>query len=221
MSDSYIPLRDADALAWMQNMAAKLTATPALYMVTPADAVGVSAAVEAFADAYNLIQDPSQKNKVTVAAKDDARTAAEQICRQFAIQIKFNAAISDPAKIDIGVRPPSTTRDPIPAPNSSPVLSIFGAGYATHTVRFVDALTPDSRQKPYGVKQLQLYYAIAEEPASDPDVAKFHGLHTRSPIGVGFDPEDVGKQVTYWARWCTLKGETGPWSAPVSMAIAA
>lgn len=221
MSDSYIPRNDHLALEWMENLGAKLTATPGLYLVSPADAAAVTAAVNNFGAALAVLGDPAQKNKVTVAAKDDARTAAEQICRQFAMQIKISAAISDDAKISAGIRPINSNRDPIIPPSSSPVLSIFGAGYATHTLRFVDSETPDSRGKPYGVKQMQLFYHVGEAPATQPEEAKFHGLHTKSPIGIGFDPDDVGKKVTYFSRWCTIKGETGPWSAPVTLSIAA
>ena len=53
---------------------------------------------------------------MTVAQKDDARTSAEQICRQFAILIKYNAGISDPDKIAIGVRPVNNSREPIECP---------------------------------------------------------------------------------------------------------
>jgi hypothetical protein len=218
----YIPTKDSDALSWLRNFAAKLTISPATYLVSPADALAVTAAVNLFDTALTLLEDPLQRNKINVIAKDDARTAAEQMCRQYAMQIKTSAAISDADKVEIGVRPPTTVREPIPPPTSSPVLNIFGAGYATHTVTFKDSATPaESRQKPYGVKQLQLYYSIAEGPVTDPEAAKFHGLHTRSPIGIAFDPDDAGKKVTYFARWCTIKGEVGPWSAPVNMAIAA
>lgn len=221
MSESYIPANDKDALEWMQAFSGGISQNFALYQLTQADAEGIAAAVQSFAEAYDILKFPQQRNKVTVAAKDDARTAAEQICRQFAIQIKFNAAIGDPAKIDIGVRPVNSNRDPIPPPSSSPMLSIFGAGYATHTVRFVDSTTPDSRQKPYGVRQLQLFVHVGDEPLTIPEQAKFHGLYTRSPIGIAFDADDVGKQASYVARWCTMKGEVGPWSSPVHMSIAA
>jgi hypothetical protein len=221
MSD-YIPRNDAAALEWFLNFGSKIEAQPSLYQLTPADAEGIVAAVQAFETALDALGTPETKrNPVLITEKDDARTAAEQMCRQFAVQIKFNAAISDAAKIAAGVRPVNPNRDPIPAPSSSPMLSIFGAGYATHTVRFVDSTTPDSRQKPYGVKQMQLFVHVGDEPLTNPEEAKFHGLYTRSPIGIAFDANDVGKQASYVARWCTMKGEVGPWSSPVHMSIAA
>jgi hypothetical protein len=221
MSD-YIPRNDDDALEWLLNFGQKIQAQPSLYQLTPADADGIVAVVEEFETALDALGTPETKrNPVLISDKNDARTAAEQMCRQFAIAIKFNAAISDSAKIAAGVRPVNPNRDPIPAPVTSPLLSIYGAGYATHTVRFVDSETPETRQKPYGVKQMQLFVHVGDEPLTIPEEAKFHGLYTKSPIGIAFDASDVGKQASYVARWCTMTGEVGPWSSPVHMSIAA
>lgn len=49
--------------------------------------------------------------------KDDARTSAERICRQYASLIKPNAGISDPDKLAIGVPPVNTDRNPINIPD--------------------------------------------------------------------------------------------------------
>jgi hypothetical protein len=55
----------------------------------------------------------------------------------------------------------------------------------------------------------------------DPDEAQFYGKFTKNPVAVGFAPADNGKQATYFARWAGRRGDTGPWSAPVTLAIAA
>src|SRR4051812_5534410 len=101
----FIPSQDPQALLWMQTFSAGITANPALYQLTAPDAVAIAAAVAGFDTALTTATNPATRTHVTVAAKDDARTAAQQICRQFAILIKFNAGISDPDKIAIGVRP--------------------------------------------------------------------------------------------------------------------
>ena len=82
-------------------------------------------------------------------------------------------------------------------------------------------MTPDSRGKPVGVTQLLLFVHVGTDPVFDASLAQLHGLFTRNPVAVGFDEADDGKVATYFARWATLKGETGPWSLPVSMRIAA
>ena len=61
-------------------------------------------------------------------------------------------------------------------------------------------------------------YFIAAGDAND---AVFVGNFTKNPIAVAFSPEDDGKCATYFARWQSRCGDTGPWSLPVTMRIAA
>jgi hypothetical protein len=221
MSNGYIPREDANALAWMQVFSDGLAASPATYQVTAADATAVSNAVTAFATAYADAVDPATRTPVTVAAKDDARTSAEQICRQYATLIKYNAGISDPDKIAIGVRPVNPDRIPITAPQTSPLLNIIGCTPGAQTVRYSDTNTPDSGAKPFGALNLQLFLAVGDAVVADPELADFYGAFTKNPIGVGFDAGDDGKMATYFARWSSRRGDVGPWSLPVSMRIAA
>jgi hypothetical protein len=136
MADSFIPTRDADALAWMQVFAEGLTASPGTYMVSAADAATVTAAVNGFAAAYAATVDPATRTKITVSAKDSTRISAEQVCRQFAALIKQNSGISNEDKLAIGVRPVNSSRSPINVPNSSPLLNIIGATPGAQTVRY-------------------------------------------------------------------------------------
>ena len=217
----FIPARDTDALAWMLNFSTKITANPATYQVAVADAVAIANAVDAFDAALTIVQDPAQNTEVTIAAKDDARTSADQICRQFAALIKPNMGISDPDKISIGVPPPNNDRNPIDVPDTSPILSVIAATPGAHTVRYSDSFTPDSPAKPFGAANMQVFVAIDVAAVSDPAQAEFYGAFTRNPLVIAFSAPDNGKQATYFARWASVKGDVGPWSSPVSLAIAA
>ena len=221
MAQTFIPSREAEALAWMQTFAAGMTASPATYLVTASDALAITDAVNAFADAYSVTVDPATKTPVTVNIKDTAQASATQICRQYASLIKVNAGISDANKIAIGVRPVNNSRSPINVPDSSPLLNVIGATPGAQTVRYADTNSPDKAAKPFGAAQLQLFVAIGATAVADPDVAPFYGAFTKNPIGVGFSSADDGKMATYFARWASVRGDVGPWSLPVSMRIAA
>jgi hypothetical protein len=82
-------------------------------------------------------------------------------------------------------------------------------------------MTPDSPAKPFGASELQLFRAVGTTPATDPNAAQFYGKFTKNPMAINFNPADNGKQATYFARWASRRGEVGPWSNPISMAIAA
>jgi hypothetical protein len=141
--------------------------------------------------------------------------------RQYASLIKPNAGISDQDKEAIGVPPINLNRNPINVPASSPLLNIVGATPGSHTLRYADTSTPDSGKKPFGAANLQLFVVVGTTPVIDPDAAQFYGAVTRNPVAVGFDAADNGKMATYFARWADRKGQVGPWSLPVTMAIAA
>lgn len=221
MGNSYIPAQEANALEWMQTFAAGISANVNTYMLSNADATAITNAVEAFATARAVAIDPVTRSPVNVNLKDTARNSAEQICRQYATVIKYNAGISDADKIAIGVRPVNHSREPIPPPTSSPLLNVLGATPGSQTVRYADTNTPDSAAKPFNAACLQLFVAIGAEPVFNADTAQFYGTFTRNPVAVGFAEEDDGKVATFFGRWATRKGEVGPWSLPVSMRIAA
>lgn len=221
MAEGYIPSEDANALPWMQSFSGGITANPALYGLTTADATAIAAAVANFATALATATAPTTRTPVAVSAKDTARNSAEAMCRQFAIQIKYNDGVSDNDKIAIGVRPVNPNREPINVPDTSPILSIIAATPGAQTLRYSDSLTPDSPAKPFGAAQIQLFVAVADQATENADDAKFLGAFTRNPVGVEFAQTDDGKMATYFARWASRKGEVGPWSLPISMRIAA
>lgn len=221
MSSPYIPTREADALIWMQAFASTIQANFATYELTSADATTISNAVQAFADALAIVAEPTTRTPVNVNTKDTLRNAAENLCRQYATQIKYNNGISDASKIAAGVRPVNNSREPIFVPQTSPLVNVTAATPGAHTVRFADSLDPNERKKPFGAASLQLFCFIGDEPTVNEDDAKFIGLFTKNPIAVAFDPDDDGKMATYFARWSGKRGDTGPWSLPVSMRIAA
>jgi hypothetical protein len=78
---SYIPAEDAAALTWMNQFSSGIAASPYTYLLSPADATAISSAVSGFADALAISDNENTRTKITIAAKDDARASAEQMCR--------------------------------------------------------------------------------------------------------------------------------------------
>ena len=217
----FIPNDDSQAVTFMVQFANTIASGYSVYMLTHADSVTISAAVAAFQAAYALSSDPPTRNAISVMNKDNTRTSAELIVRQYAALIKPNAGISDSDKLAIGISPVNPSRTPINVPNSSPLMNIIGATPGSHTLRYADTSTPDSKKKPFGAMNLQLFVAVGTAAATDPTAARFYGAFTTNPVGVEFNSADNGKQATYFARWADRKGAVGPWSLPITMAIAA
>jgi hypothetical protein len=221
-NESYIPAEDAEFRNFATTFANGITANPALYMLTSAQAASIQQAVDEFVAAYQIVVEPATKTKATVIAKENARSIAENLIRQYAMIIKENDGIDDGDKVNIGVRPRNPSREPIEVPSSWPVLNILGNTFGTQTIKYIDSAT-EKKARPFGASELQLFLTITADGAPEPDVTtgKFVGKFTRNPITVDFTPSDNCKMATYWARWVSARGETGPWSFPATMAIAA
>jgi uncharacterized small protein (DUF1192 family) len=220
MSD-YIPSPDDAFRTFAENFAANITAAPGAYMLTAAQAASIQGVVDVFVAKLAIAGNELTRTKATVADKDDARSVAETMIRQYAIDIKNNEGIPDGEKLAIGVRPINPNREPIAAPTSQPLLNVLGNLPGVQSLRFADSNTPDSRAKPFGATELQLYVGIGETEALPLADCQFYGKITRNPVEVAFTEADDGKIATYYARWATAKGEVGPWSVPVSFRIAA
>jgi len=221
MGNSAIPRAQGLALVWMKQFSGGIAANPAMYQLTPADAANLQNVVQTFEDALRVATAPSTRTSSAVMAKDYARNLAEQLCQSYYSLIKINAGITDADKVAIGVRPVNRTRTKINCPATSPVVNILGCTPGVQTLMFRDSIQDTQRGKPFGATFLELVVAVGDQINNPLDAARPAGLHTRSPISVTFDQVDVGKRATYYARWVSRRGETGPWSLPTSMSVAA
>ena len=217
----YIPATDQGFRDWATVFASQLSSSPSAFLLTAAQAASVQAVVDDFVAKYQIAIAPETRTKATIIAKDDSRTVAENLCRQYAIIIKETPGISDENKVNAGVRPVNPNREPIDCPQTSPILTIIGNTPGAQSLQYRDPTEPLSRARPFGASELQLFLAISTTENAPLADARFIGKFTRNPISVEFNEPDNGKFATYYSRWASVRGETGPWSLPVSMAIAA
>ncbi len=221
MPSDYIPAEDAQFSLWAQAFGNGISANPSLFMLTSAQAASIQTVVGNYVAALLVANTEATRTKPTIIQKDDARSICESLCRQYAILIKDNTGISDDDKVAIGVRPINPNREPVDCPQTQPLLNVLGTTPGAQTLRYVDSSTPDSKAKPFGASELQLFMAVADEENAPLSDAKFIGKFTRNPIAIEFGESDNGKFATYYGRWASMRGDTGPFSLPVSMVIAA
>ena len=221
MANSYIPRADARARMWMESFARQISLDPGRFMLAPAQAASIQSVVDSFVAKLLIAKAPGTRTRGTVIEKDNARFTAEQLIQQYYSLIKCNAGVSDDDKIAIGVRPLNRTRTRVNAPTTSPKLNILGCTPGVQSLRYSDSFTPNSPAKPFGAAFLELHLAITDGPVGKLDAARSAGMFTRNPIRMEFTQADDRKKATYYARWVSRRGDTGPWSLPVSMSIAA
>jgi hypothetical protein len=164
----YIPGPELALNAWAANFASLIAAAPTTYGLMPSDAANITAVQTAFSTALELATEPGTKTKATVADKDAKKAVMLSILRQYAQTIRRNLAISNDAKVALGLTVPSSGRTPVPAPSTKPVLAVTEVASLQHVLRYVDITTPDRRGKPAGAERLQLFRAVGSTPPHRP-----------------------------------------------------
>jgi hypothetical protein len=202
------------------NFSTLISATPAAYGLTTADAANIASAYAAWSSAHAIVTSPTTKTAASVAAKNAARTTLLAIVRPYAQQISLNAGVASSGKVAVGVNPRTSTPSPITAPASNPVLTIQAGGNLTVVLRYRDSAASVSvKSKPYGVVACEIWGAVSATPVADPSALAFVVDATKSPLTLQRPPSDGGKQLYLAARWKTRTGGYSPWSAIVNFTV--
>ena len=221
MSNSYIPAREADMDNWLNNFKTLIAANPTTYGLVTADATAITTAYTNWHAAYLTAVNPTTRTTAAVQTKNEQKQTVLGVVRGYADTIRVNMAVSDALKVGLGLHVRDTAPTPIPPPSTFPLLTITEPMRGMQDLRASDSGTPDKKARPTGVAGMLLFRAVGTSAVTDPAQAASLAFATKTDFEATFDPADNGKTATYFARWTNGKGEVGPWSAPVSMPIAA
>lgn len=216
----YIPPKDADFSAWLNNFSTLLTATPMAYGLTSANATAVAATTADWNAAYALVTSPATKTAATVSAKDTQRVTSLALTRPFAIQISLNAGVSSSDKTAIGVNPRTSVPVPVTAPTTYPALTVASMLHQVWNMTYRDSLaSPSVKAKPYGVVQIQIFGETSSTPITDQNDLPLKTQTTKSPFQLPWASGDVGKTGYVAARYVTRSGLVGPWSPIITATV--
>jgi hypothetical protein len=219
MATPYIPSTDSALASWATNFDSIVAVDFAALGVTAPEAAAITAATSAYNSALVLATDPGTRTPVTVQAKNTAKADLLGLVRPIAQRIAINPAIDDMDKVDLGLNPRGTVPTPVAPPTTFPVVDLLAATPGQIKIQYRDSETPDSKAKPYGVVQMEVWVAVASAPVVDPALAVYFGPATKSPHFVDFEPASAGDVATFFCRWRNRNGGVGPWSSPVSMIV--
>lgn len=218
-SVNYVPPRDGDFNTWLIAFSAYITANAVALGLTSGDATTLAGMTTTWTDAYNAAIAGTTRGPMAVSTKDTARANVQAFARQLAIQVQANPAVTNDQKVALGITVRKTTKTPVPAPTTSPILTFIAATPLQHTLRFADQLTPASRALPFGAIALELSVYISLTPPIDSSVPSQMLTLTRNPAPVNFQTADRGKTAYYTGNWRTRTGLLGPVSAQLSAVI--
>lgn len=217
MAASYIPTKDAVFQNWILNWITLLTASPATYGVTAADATAQTGLYNSWYTAYGIAVNPSTKTKPTVAAKNAARVNATAGIRPLAQTISNNDGVTNLNKLALGLNLKGATGPtPIPTPTSNPILQFIAATQGEQTFKYVDSSDGISRAKPFGILALAIFAKESSTAITDPTLLTFRGIETKQPFGLDTSFAARGSVIYTAAYYLTRTGLVGPWSPVVN-----
>jgi hypothetical protein len=181
----------------------------------------IKSAVDEFIAARAIAVNPPTRTVGTIDEKNAKKASALGICRVFYRQIQANVGIENDDKLLIGVTPLGGPRTNRPCPQTVPGLNGVAATMGAHTLTYFNSVDQSTRAKPLGATDIELFVAIEEESTGNIDNARYLRKFTTNPMAIFFTQADKGKTATYFARWAGIRGDVSPFSAPVSLPIAA
>jgi hypothetical protein len=215
----YVPTKESDLIDWLNNFVEKLQTNAAKWQIPQGEMDEIAALTADFKGKHAKCAGPD-RSKTLVAEKDAAK--AELIARiREMVKFRFNnPAISDADRVSAGLHAKDKARTPIPVPATRCLITdLRPLGGFRVEIGFQDEATPDSRAIPYGCNGALLNYTWGQEKLSDYGLLTSNKLITDNPWPLQLPPEAEGKFLSVACRWQNNKGELGPWSEVMHIAV--
>jgi hypothetical protein len=128
-----------------------------------------------------------------------------------------NHLLTDGDREMLGVPIHKTTRTPVPPPTDAVELLLRQLSGHRVEVNFstvsIDAAEKEHREaKPYGVRGVEIRWAILPAPPESEDDLVHSEFDTRTPYTFQFKLPQAGKTLYLCARWENTTAQKGPWS---------
>jgi hypothetical protein len=220
-TQDYIPSRDAEFDGWLANLTGYVDTKTTGGTWTHIPAVKVTDLKQHTADwhaAYAKTLGPH--TSVDTEEKNDQRKAAEGFVRPFIQQyLKFDP-VNNEDRTAMNLHNKDTTHTNIGKPTTRALITdLKTLGGFRVEIRFQDETTPDSHAIPYGCNGCLLNFTWGPEKVTDYAALTQTKLMTHSPFVLDLPPEAEGKFLSCAVRWQNERGELGPWSEIMSIAV--
>jgi hypothetical protein len=218
MASEFPPSREAELVPFSVNFKTKITATPLVFSLTPAQATAYGAVHDDFVAKWNICQDPATKTKEAVEIKDTAKDALVANLRMLVKIIQNAPTTTNAMRIDLAIPERESEPTPVPPPAQAPLLEVASVYGRNIRIKLNDA-SGEKRGRPEGCKGAQVYSFVGPTAPAGTDGWKMEGLVTR-PTALVEMGESVapGSKVWLTACWYTERGLTGPACTPVATA---
>lgn len=220
MSKGFIPSGEAQFTEWANHFVSTVTKEPTTYQLSETEIQDLTDELNSFDAEYKDAIAARDAAQAAVRAKDERRQELETLIRRTAKRIQADERVTNPARKDAGLPVHKTSRKPVAAPSTAPFGNVMLTARLEQSLTFADS--ENKRRRPAGSIGVEIYMNIGDAVAPvDPADYTFVELCSRGPKLFTFKADDANKVAHYLLRWTNHKGETGPWSAPISGTIPA
>lgn len=207
----FLPRRDSAILGWTKSFRAQITADPALYGLTAAQATEYAALQTTFAEKMTLISSGATRTPSAIVAKDGARKNLIQYTRLLVRLVQATPSVTDNERAKLGITIRDRNLTLIEPPASPPAIRVLSRYNRMVTLRLFDLTNPTRRAKPDHVAGASVFTYIGEREPTQPGAWTYAGSFTRTTVKLNF-PEHVphGSKVWFTANWYNAKSQPGP-----------
>jgi hypothetical protein len=214
-----IPTKDSDLVAWTTNFDEKITALPADFDLTPADATAYGVVSDAYVASYNTLVASRESGVFSMAlttSKDLAKGNLLAMARELYAFIQDSTSVTDANKNLAGVKVKDAVPSVVPPPAFAPGLDIVSVTGRTVRIKLHDSQVATRKGFPLGVIGATVVSYVGTDTPTAASIWKYEGLTGRPVVDIVF-PATVADGAKVWlaASWFNFRKENGPACTPV------
>ena len=218
MKKDYIPHSFNATINWMINFLAYLIPNLQRFGISEDKLTNIRAHIEMCKVAHEKAEQPNAGKADRLDRREKVANAIKAI-RSFVNEyLRYNSAVGQDDKVQLGLHVPDTTHTPIGQPETWPIVTVRDAGPRRVRIDYHDSILV-SRARPYGVHGSEIRYALLESAPETIEDMVHSDYSTRSPHILSFDEKMRGKTIYLCLRWENNRGEKGPWGEIVSTTV--
>lgn len=218
-----IPTKDTLLVPFLNNMSARLTASPTTFGLVAGQAAELYSRKQAYVNAYDTLVNARADGTRSESQTQDKDTKKERVlayARELYALVSSNNSVTDANKVLLGVHVRKSGNTPVPVPSVRPGMDLVSVVGRTISVHIHDSASSAKRGKPAGAVTAWVYSFVGENYPSDPSDWNFHGAANKEKFDFtlpGSTPN--GAQVWICAAWVNGKNQAGPPSVPLTTNI--
>ncbi len=220
MKHEIIPAKDADFNDF-QTIACPYLNTRAVALGLDAGEITNMLALHTSWDTnWTLYINAATRTASVITTKSDTKLDLTASLRELIQDAKRSPSITDTDRTTLNLPNPNEVRTHVKPPTSVPDIEVRKIEHLIHVLNITNPDEPESRAKPKGVANIEIYKALGIEKPKSMDSFKFIGTSTRTLYTAKHVIEEMGQTAWYIARYVSTRGEAGPWSDVISSVIA-